>query len=110
MKLQDASPEVAHLARGTQAETGCVVHPDATGHGLASEAVAAVLDLVVDLGVRSIKAFCIAGGTASWRLLGRLGLRREGTCIGEARHRDRGWVDACSYAVLASEWVQQRRS
>lgn len=112
VKMQDAwsHPEVAHLARGTQAEIGCAFHPDATGHGFASEAVAAVLDLIVDLGIRRIEAFCMADNTASWRLLDRLGLRREGTYIGESLHRAHGWVDAYSYAILASEWVQLRRS
>ncbi|MFB9775879.1 GNAT family N-acetyltransferase [Brevibacterium otitidis] len=112
VKMQDAwsHPEVAHLARGTQAEIGCAFHPGATGHGFAGEAVAAVLDLIVDLGIRRIEACCMADNTASWRLLDRLGLRREGTYIAESLHRDRGWVDAYSYAILASEWVQQRRS
>ncbi|MCT1873471.1 GNAT family N-acetyltransferase [Brevibacterium luteolum] len=108
--IQDAwsHPEVAHLARGTQAELGCAFHPDATGHGFALEAVIAVLDLIVDLGIRRVEAFCMADNTASWRLLDRLGLRREGTYIGETLHRDHGWVDAYSYAILASEWQAKR--
>lgn len=110
VKMQDAwsHPEVAHLARGMQAEIGCAFHPDATGHGFAREAVSAVLDLIVDLGIRRIEAFCMADNTASWRLLDRLGLRREGTYIGETLHRDHGWVDAYSYAILASEWRAKR--
>ncbi|MBD8021211.1 GNAT family N-acetyltransferase [Brevibacterium gallinarum] len=110
VKLQDAwsHPEVAHLARGAQAEIGYAFHPDATGHGFAYEAVTAVLDLIVDLGIRRIEAFCMAGNTASWRLLDRLGLRREGTYIAESLHRDRGWVDAYSYAILAAEWQAER--
>lgn len=110
VKMQNAwsHPEVAHLARGTQAEIGCAFHPEATGHGFAREAVTAVLDLIVDLGIRRIEAFCMADNTASWRLLDRLGLRREGSYIGETLHRDHGWVDAYSYATLASEWQAKR--
>ena len=34
----------------------------------------------------------------------RIGMRREAYTIGDGLHRELGWLDGYSYALLASEW------
>src|SRR5690606_27225097 len=70
--------EVAEQARGVQANLGWVLDPDAGGRGLATEAVEAVLRICFeDLGLRRVSAECFAANEASWRLMERVGMRRE---------------------------------
>ena len=74
--------EVAHLAQGTQGELGWVLDPQHTGHGYATEAVRALLDLAFnDLGLRRVTASCFAANDASWRLMERVGMRRETVAV-----------------------------
>lgn len=103
-----AQTEVADEVAGRQAELGWVLHPDATGNGYAGEAVAAVIDVCFDdvdgLGMHRIEANCFADNEASWRLMERLGMRREVHTIDESWHRDRRWHDGLGYAILSREW------
>lgn len=100
-----AQAEVADAARGTQAELGWSLHPGVQGRGLATEAVAAAIELCVGpLGIRRIEANCFAANEPSWRLMERLGMRREGQYVAESLHRSGQWLDGLSYALLASEW------
>ncbi len=107
LRIEDAwaQPEVADEAAGTQAELGYVFDPRHHGHGYATEAVRAVLDLAFGpLGLRRVVASCFAANEPSWRLMERLGMRREGTHLRDSMHRDRGWLDGYAYALLADEW------
>lgn len=100
-----AQREVADQAAGRQAELGWVLSPDWGGRGLATEAVVAAIDLCFrQLGLRRVVAHCFADNVASWRLMERIGMRRETASVGESLHRTRGWLDGYSYAVLAEEW------
>lgn len=100
-----AQAEVADRARGTQAELGWVLHPDHAGHGYATEAVRAVLRLCFeDLRLRRVVANCFADNEASWRLMERVGMRRESHTTQDSLHRTAGWLDGMSYALLADEW------
>ena len=84
--------------------TGWVLHPAYAGHGLATEAVAELLRACFeDLGLRRVVAQCFADNEASWRLMERVGMRREAHSR-ESLHRTRGWIDGLGYAVLADEW------
>lgn len=91
-------------------ELGYVFHPDHWGRGYASEAVRALLDAAFEgWGVRRVVARCNPANTASWRLLERVGFRREGhfrAAASFATDADGNpvWHDAYAYAVLASEW------
>lgn len=97
--------EVADAAAGTQAELGWVLDPDFTGRGYATEAVRAAIDLAFGpLGLRRVVANAFADNEASWRLMERLGMRRESLTRAESLHRERGWLDGVGYALLASEW------
>lgn len=91
---------------GVQAELGWVLDPAYAGRGLASEAVTALLGLCFDtLGLRRVVAQCFADNTASWRLMQRVGMRREAHTVRDSLHRSGRWLDALSYAVLAEEWA-----
>lgn len=100
-----AQAEVADAARGVQAELGWVIDPDHGGHGYATEAVHELLRLCFDeLGLRRVTASCFADNTASWRLMERIGMRREAHTIRDALHRSGEWLDGYTYALLADEW------
>ncbi|KRF28137.1 GCN5 family acetyltransferase [Nocardioides sp. Soil805] len=100
-----AQAEVASAGVAAEAEIGWVLDPQHGGRGLATEAVAALIEACFfQLTVRRVHASCIADNVPSWRLMERLGMRREGHGRNEALHRDRGWLDGYHYAVLATEW------
>ncbi|MGP5049155.1 GNAT family N-acetyltransferase, partial [Glutamicibacter ardleyensis] len=76
------------------------------GQGYASEAVSCVLDLCFGpLGLRRVVAECFADNEPSWRLMERIGMRREGYGVQSGLHREGQWLDSMSYAILADEWL-----
>jgi RimJ/RimL family protein N-acetyltransferase len=96
--------EVADQARATQADLGWVLHPKHTGHGYATEAVQALLEVAfTDLGLRRVTASCFADNEASWRLMERLGMSRETYAVAESLHRSGQWLDSMIYALLADD-------
>jgi RimJ/RimL family protein N-acetyltransferase len=100
-----AQAEVAEQARGVQAELGWGLHPGHTGRGYATEAVRELLRICFDeLRLRRVTAACFAENVASWRLMERVGMRRESYTIRESLHRSGGWLDSMTYALLADEW------
>lgn len=93
----------------TQAELGYIFDPAYGGRGFAAEAVAAVVAHAFErLGVRRITAGCFADNLASVRLLEKLGMRREQHGVGDSWHAELGWVDGCTYALLAEDWHAMR--
>ncbi|QMU96969.1 GNAT family N-acetyltransferase [Microbacterium esteraromaticum] len=104
-----AQAEVAEQAAGTEAELGWVLAPAFAGRGLAAEAVGAVIDLCFgSLGLRRVHAGCFAANEPSWRLMERLGMRREEYSRGTALHRSGEWMDGMNYGLLAEEWSGRR--
>ena len=100
-----AQTEVAADAIGAQAELGWVLDPGHAGRGYATEAVDELLRMgFEDLGIRRIVAYCFADNEASWRLMERLGMRRETHTRSESLHRSGRWLDGYGYAILADEW------
>jgi RimJ/RimL family protein N-acetyltransferase len=100
-----AQAEVADQARGVQAELGWTLDPAHTGRGYASEAVRELIRLCFqDLGLRRVTAGCFAANEASWRLMERVGMRREIYTVRESLHRSGRWLDGIGYALLADEW------
>ncbi|MFL6153935.1 MAG: GNAT family N-acetyltransferase [Ornithinibacter sp.] len=113
VRVEDAwaQAEVTEQARGVQAELGWVLDPGHHGQGYATEAVQALLGLCFGaLGLRRVTAGCYAGNERSWRLMERVGMRRETHTVQEALHRSGEWVDGLGYALLAEEWTPERRS
>lgn len=87
-----------------QGEVGFVVHPDHHGHGYAAEGARLMLRLgFEELGLHRIVGRCDARNEASWRLMERLGMRREAHLI-ENEFVKGEWADEIDYAMLDREW------
>jgi RimJ/RimL family protein N-acetyltransferase len=87
-----------------QAEIGFLFHPRFTGRGLATRAVAVTLGFgFVQLGVHRITAATDALNERAWRLLERVGMRREGHFLHDG-FAGGAWKDVYVYAMLADEW------
>ncbi len=100
-----AQAEVQDSTPIAQAEIGWALSPDHQGKGLAFEAVQRLVAVCFeDLGLRRVFATCFADNTGSWHLMEKLGMRRESHTVKDSLHRDRGWVDGYTYALLADEW------
>lgn len=100
-----AQAEVLEQARAAQAELGWAMHPDHAGKGYATEAVQELIRICFeDLGLRRVTATCFADNEASWRLMERVGMRREQHTVRDALHRSGEWLDGLGYALLADEW------
>jgi RimJ/RimL family protein N-acetyltransferase len=95
-------------AQDQQGEIGYSLHPGHQGRGYGSEAAARMLKLgFEELGLHRIVAQCDPRNEPSWRLMERLGMRRE------AHFRDFGilqgeWGDLYVYAMLAEEYRHNR--
>jgi len=110
VKVQDAwaQNEVKEQAVGVQAELGWCFDPAVAGQGYATEAVREVLRIAfAGLGLRRVTALCFADNEPSWRLMERLGMRREAHNLRESLHRSGVWMDGLMYALLADEWTDQ---
>ncbi|AWB93887.1 GNAT family N-acetyltransferase [Aeromicrobium chenweiae] len=107
VRVKDAygQSEVIRAAAATEAELGWTFDPAHHGRGLATEAMGALVTICFDdLGLRRVVAACFAENEPSWRLMERLGMRREAHHVRDSLHRDRGWLDEYVYALLADEW------
>lgn len=78
--------------------------------GFGTEAAGAVVDnAFARLGLRRMIATCDARNTGSWRVMEKLGMRREALFRQDTRAHD-GWRDSYLYAILAEEWAARRAS
>ena len=92
------------------AEIGWVMSPAASGRGLATEAVRALIDTAFDVyGLRRLVAQIDADNIRSAALAERLGMRREAHFVENEWFTGR-WGDLLVYAVLDREWAAARRS
>ncbi len=62
-----------------------------------------------DLALRRVTANCFADNVASWRLMERVGMRREVHTVRDSLHRSGQWLDGLGYALLADEWREGAR-
>lgn len=91
-----------------QAEIGYIFNPAFHGHGYATEAARALLQMgFAGAGLHRIYARCDARNEASWHLMERLGMRRE------AHFREhvlvKGvWDEELIYAMLEDEWAARQ--
>jgi RimJ/RimL family protein N-acetyltransferase len=89
-----------------QGEIGFMLHPDHQGHGYATEAAAAILELAFGTyGLHRVCGRVEPRNTASVRVLERLGMRKEETHPVEGE-----WQSEAVYAILAREWRAARES
>jgi RimJ/RimL family protein N-acetyltransferase len=87
-----------------QGELGYIFNPDFHGHGYATEAGAALLDVGFSgFGLHRIMARCHPDNQRSWKVMERLGMRREAHFHEHAFVKGR-WDDEYVYAILDREW------
>lgn len=92
----------------SKAVIGWAFHPDYHGQGYAREAAQALLCYAfTDLALHRIHTFCDTRNTASFRLMERLGMRREGHTK-QSMYLRGEWADEFHYALLQSEWRNQQ--
>lgn len=114
--LDDASTLIGHMvfhpwfAPATY-EIGWVLHPNYQRRGYASEAALALLRYGFEtMKLHRIIATCQPENQASWGVMEKIGMRREGhfqKCI----HRGGDvWWDEYFYALLAEEWRERHSS
>lgn len=100
-----AQAEVLDAATNVQAELGWALDPAYTRQGYAFEAVRAVIDTCFGaLGLRRVHAGCFTANEPSWRLMEKLGMRREEDSRKSGLHRSGEWMDGLNYGLLAEEW------
>jgi RimJ/RimL family protein N-acetyltransferase len=100
---------VADEARNTQAELGWVLDPAYSGYGYATEGVRELVRYCFEeVGVRRVTANCFLDNETSWRLMERVGMRRELHARRDSLHRSGRWLDTVGYAILKDEWSPSR--
>ena len=84
---------------------GYLIDPAHAGKGYATGIARALLDLAfVDLGLHRVTAGCFADNVASWRVMEKVGMRREQHGVRDSWHAELGWIDGFTYGILAEEW------
>ena len=92
-----------------QGEIGYSFNPEFAGHGYATEAAAALLQLGFgELKLHRIFGRCDARNEPSWRVMERIGMRREAHFREHAIFKG-DWDEEFYCAMLSSEWAELRR-
>ncbi|MEO3780525.1 GNAT family protein [Micromonospora sp. B11E3] len=82
---------------------GYVLHPDHWGAGLGTELAGLLLRLAFErVGLHRVEATTRPDHVASWRVLEKAGMRREGLSRDHLLVRGRWW-DSVRYAALATD-------
>jgi RimJ/RimL family protein N-acetyltransferase len=100
---------ILHLIseRDRLAEIGYIIHPDHQGHGYATEAGRAVLQIAFrDLELHRVIGGLDARNAASAHVLEKLGMRREAHLVENEWVKDE-WQSEVVYAILDREWQEQ---
>ena len=88
-------------------EIGYRLHPDHQRKGFGYEACRCLLQfLFSEADVRRVVALCVADNEASFRLMEKLGMRREAR-FHEFCQIGGAWQDELAYAILRREWSRQ---
>lgn len=119
--LKESGKMIGHLFMAQQEplefdtwEIGYVFNPVFGGQGFATESARRLVHwLFTENKAHRVMALCDPRNAPSWKLLERLGMRREGHYLQKAffRHDKDGnplWHDAYEYAVLSEEWRDGR--
>ncbi|WDR03726.1 GNAT family protein [Devosia algicola] len=92
-----------------QVELGWIFHPDWQGQGFASEAGEVLLNLAFEAGdMHRATARCGTNNVTSWRLMERLGMRREAHFREHKLFKGK-WDEEYVYAILRREWRLSRQ-
>jgi RimJ/RimL family protein N-acetyltransferase len=88
----------------TEGDMGCEIAPDYWNLGYATEATRAMLAFGFDsLGLHRISASTMAPNLGAWRVLEKLGMKREGE-LRETTLLADGWANSVIYGILEHEW------
>ncbi|MCB9994143.1 MAG: GNAT family N-acetyltransferase [Hyphomicrobiaceae bacterium] len=91
-----------------QAEIGYTLHPDWHRKGIATEASEALLAVAFSTyELHRVYGRCDARNVGSWRVLEKLGMRREAHFREHAIFKGE-WDEEFYYAILKDEWLAQR--
>ncbi len=96
-------------------ELGYVFNKDYQKKGYATEAAKALVDdLFTHHNAHRVIAMCNPLNVTSWKLLERLGMRREGILIKNIwfkkdKNNNPIWQDTYEYAILKEEWQQAKQ-
>jgi [ribosomal protein S5]-alanine N-acetyltransferase len=92
-----------------QAMIGWILHKDFWNQGYVTEAANALMDYAFNqLGLRRIYATCDAENIASFRVMEKLGMRKEAHFVLSRMFRkEMGYRDELHYAILKSEYVNR---
>lgn len=94
-------------------ELGYIISPDYQRRGYAPEAISALLrNGFAAAGIHRVVAHCNPENTASWKVLEKIGFRREGLLKKEIFFRKDAegkplWTDTLVYAILEGELLQK---
>ena len=87
-----------------QADFGYTLAREAWGQGYGTEAATAMIRVAFEtLKAHRVFADCNVLNHRSWRIMEKLGMRREATLIGSLNVRG-VWRDTYVYAILADQW------
>ena len=90
----------------SRGEIGWSFHPNYHRQGYATEAARAPLDYAfTERGLRRVATACDTRNAASFRLMERLGMRREGH-LKQSQYLYGDWHDEYIYALLRDEWLR----
>lgn len=91
-----------------QGEVGFIFHPDYQGYGYATEATRVILSLgFEELKLHRIYGRCDARNMASYKLMERLGMRREAHFVHNEIFKGE-WGDELVYAMREDEWLAKK--
>ena len=97
-----------HAPAGNQATVGFTLASAHQGKGYDTEALTCLFDhLFTQLKLHRVTADTDVLNTRSWRLMERLGMRREAHHIQNVWFKGR-WADEYLYAILREEWLGRR--
>jgi ribosomal-protein-alanine N-acetyltransferase len=90
-----------------RAELGYMLSREHWGGGLATEAARAVVDWAFQTyGINRVFAYCDPRNVGSWRVMEKLGMRREGLLRQHLKWNGE-YRDALYYGILRDEWGDQ---
>ncbi len=113
LQLVEASRLIGSIRIGVreqahrQGDVGYALHPDLWGHGYATEALRRVLAFgFKNLGLERIWAIADSRNEASWRVMERAGMEREGVMRHHRLHREE-WRDSVLYAAIRDQAAER---
>lgn len=91
--------------RRAQGRIGYTIDPAQAGRGYGTRFARALLSLAFDdLGLHRVTGACFADNIPSWRVMERVGMRREQHGVKDSWHAELGWLDGYTYGMLREEW------